>query len=197
MTLSQQGRAHRAGGMSFSSFLMKAAAACLIGLAATQAPAQDAGALRQKYGELRAELRDSPFQRPLYIDSAHGDGALQGDVYAVLDHPLPRVSQNMREPARWCDILILPFNTKYCHAVDGNGGPALQVRIGRKYDQPVERAFRLEFALRNVAARAKAAARRGWKCASAASPRSRPSRLSAWTSTTATSPPPTTTSRAG
>jgi len=78
---------------------------------------------------------------------------LQGEVFAVLDHSFATVSDALKEPARWCDILILPFNTKYCHAVEGNGGPALQVRIGRKYDQPVEQAYRLEFALRNVAAR--------------------------------------------
>jgi len=73
-------------------------------------------------------------------------------VYAVLDHSFDTVSSGLKEPAGWCDILILPFNTKYCHANPGEGGTSLQVRIGRKFDQPVEKAYRLDFALRPVAA---------------------------------------------
>ena len=113
----------------------------------------DAGQLLARHEQLREQLRSSPFGRGLYIDSAEQPDQLQGDVFAVLNHPFAAVSESLKEPARWCDILILPFNTKYCHAVEGAGGPALQVRIGRKYDQPVEQAFRLEFAYRNVAAR--------------------------------------------
>ena len=59
------------------------------------------------------------------------------------------VGDALKDPADWCDILILPFNTKYCHAVDANGAAALHVRIGRKYDQPVEQAYRLDFALQH------------------------------------------------
>ena len=36
--------------------------------------------------------------------------------------------------------------------VEANGGARLQVRIGRKFDQPVQDAYRLEFGLRPVAA---------------------------------------------
>jgi hypothetical protein len=62
------------------------------------------------------------------------------------------VSGELKDPAKWCDILILPFNTKYCHAVDGNAGPTLRVRIGRKYNQPLGDAYRLDFAYRATAA---------------------------------------------
>ena len=120
-------------------------------LAALQASA-DAGALRAKHAELRDQLRNNNYQRALHIDSSESPDVLHGDVYAVLDHPFETVSQAMKDPAQWCDILILPFNTKYCHAVDGSGGPVLNVRIGRKYDQPVHSAYKLEFAYRSVAA---------------------------------------------
>lgn len=136
--------------MNFRS-LIRCAAAALLALSALQASA-DAGALRAKHAELRDQLRNNNYQRALHIDSSESPDVLNGDVYAVLDHPFETVSQAMKDPAQWCDILILPFNTKYCHAVSGNGGPVLMVRIGRKFDQPVHNAYKLEFAYRNVAA---------------------------------------------
>ncbi len=123
-------------------------------LAAALSPASslaDAGELRAQYRELRDELRDNGFGRPLHIDSAEQQDRLAGVVHAVLDHPFAAVSAALRSPANWCDILILPFNTKYCHAVDGPSGSTLLVRIGRRFDQPVEQAYRLRFDHRNVA----------------------------------------------
>jgi hypothetical protein len=108
--------------------------------------------LRQRHAQLQGQLKKNGFGHALYVVSEEQQDRLTGDVYALLDHPFDKVNAAMREPARWCDILILPFNTKYCHAVDAEGGPALLVRIGRKYDQPVEQAFRIAFAWRSVAA---------------------------------------------
>lgn len=126
------------------------AIALALGVAAQPALA-DPAALRAKYSELRDELRNNNFQRALHVDSAETDRSLRGDVYAVLEHPFEKVAQGMREPSQWCDILILPFNTKYCHAVQGEANPRLVVRIGRKYDQPMEQAYRLDFSYQNVA----------------------------------------------
>ena len=127
--------------------LLGVAALSLASLQAAPAFA-DAGSLRAKYNELQGELRNNSYQRAMYIDSAESPNALQGDIYAVLDHPFSKVSQGLKEPSQWCDVMLLPFNTKYCHAV--NDG--LIVRIGRKYDQPVEQAYKLQFSYRNVAA---------------------------------------------
>ena len=52
----------------------------------------------------------------------------------------------LKGPAQWCDILILHLNTKYCRAV-GAPRPTLQVRIGRKFDQPLAEAYKVDFAL--------------------------------------------------
>lgn len=127
------------------------AIALALGLAAQPALA-DPATLRARYMELRDELRNNNFQRALHVDSAETDRSLRGDVYAVLEHPFEKVAQGMREPSQWCDILILPFNTKYCHAVQGEASPRLVVRIGRKYDQPMEQAYRLDFNYQNAAA---------------------------------------------
>jgi hypothetical protein len=129
--------------------------AAVAGLSAALLPAPvlaDASRLHAKHAQLHDQLRNSPFGSALHIDSAEQPDSLRGDVHAVLDHPFSTVSQALKDPARWCDILILPFNTKYCHAVQGANGPALQMRIGRKHDQPVEQAYRIDFDFRNVAA---------------------------------------------
>jgi hypothetical protein len=125
-----------------------AACLCIAGFHAAPAFA-DAGSLRAKYTELRDEMRNNNYGRAMHIDSTEGSNTLQGDVYAVLDHPFTKVSQALKEPSQWCDVMILPFNTKYCHAM---GPTSVQVRIGRKFDQPVDQAFRIDFNYQNVAA---------------------------------------------
>ena len=135
-------------------FLKRALLPLVLGAWALGAMAGDAPTLRAKYGELREALRSNSFHQPMYIDSAQSGDNVRGDVYAVLQHPFAEFSTSMKDPSDWCAIMILPFNTKYCHAVDGKGGTVLQVRIGRKFDQPVQDAYRLDFALRPVAASA-------------------------------------------
>jgi hypothetical protein len=132
--------------------LLAAGVFALLGLPSLQAHA-DATALRARHAELGEQLRSNAYQRPLVIESTATDNALQGDVYAVLDHPFGKLNQALKDPSQWCDILILPFNTKYCHAQGGGGGQdRLLVRIGRKSDQPVEQAYRLDFTLQTVTA---------------------------------------------
>ena len=143
----------RSGLSRLARRLLSLGLASLLGLSALNAAAYAGpGELRAKYGELRDQLRNNNFHRAIHIDSTQLGDTLKGDVYAVLDHPFNVVSEALKDPGDWCDILLLPFNTKYCHASPANSGASLQVRIGRKYDQPVQDAFRLDFALRPVAA---------------------------------------------
>jgi hypothetical protein len=134
--------------------LARSAAAALLGLAAAAASAYTGpGALQARYTELSEQLRNNNFHRALYIESSEAGDTLKGDVYAVLDHPFATVSGSLKNPADWCDIMLLPFNTKYCRAVENNGEAALQVRIGRKHDQPVQDAYKVDFAWRPVVVR--------------------------------------------
>ena len=121
-------------------------AACLLALGPLAAHA-DAAAVRAKHGELKEQLRHNPYGRALHIDSAESGNSLQGDVYAVLDHPFEKVKEALQDPDAWCDIMLLPFNTKACRASGSN----LSVRIGRKPSQPVDQAYRLDFGYQNVA----------------------------------------------
>ncbi len=133
--------------------LLRISAACVLGFAAVNAFA-DPAALRAKHSELREQLRNNNFQRALHIDSTEVGDTLKGDVFAVLDHPFGAVSKALKEPSGWCDVLLLPFNTKYCRPAAAGEGTMLQVRIGRKFDQPVENAYRIDFSWQPVAATA-------------------------------------------
>jgi hypothetical protein len=135
--------------------LTRLIAVCLLALPWLTAHAYAGpGALRAKYGELRGHLSNNNFRQAMHVDSSESGDVLKGDVYAVIDHPFTTVSRVMKDPDDWCDILLLPFNTKYCRAFDGGGGATLQVRIGRRYDQPVQDAYQIDFALRPVIASA-------------------------------------------
>ena len=119
--------------------------ACLLAFSTLAAHA-DAGSLRDKYTGLKEELRNNSYGRQLFIDSSQGGNALQGDVYAVLDHPYEQVKEALQDPDAWCDIMLLPFNTKGCQA-SGNG---LTIRIGRKWNSPLEQAYPIAFAFNPV-----------------------------------------------
>jgi hypothetical protein len=121
--------------------------ACLVALAPLAAHA-DAGSLQAKYGDLKDELRSNNYGRPMHIDSTEASNALQGDVYAVLNHPFEKVKEALQDPNAWCDIMLLPFNTKGCQA----SGNRLSVRIGRKATAPVDQAYRIDFGFNAVAA---------------------------------------------
>jgi len=129
-------------------------AACLAlsaALVPTGASAQDAATLRARHAALQDKFANNQFGRPLVLESTETSGDLKGDVYAVVDHPFPMVQQALQSAEHWCDILILHLNVKRCRA--GSGTPkTLNLSVGRKFDQPVEDAYALNFAYRVVAA---------------------------------------------
>src|SRR6185312_2864261 len=123
---------------------------CVLVMVARAADQTDgnANALKEKYQALEAELRDSPFGRPLVLDSKESSSEVMGDAYAVLAHPFAQVGPALAEPASWCDIFMLPFNTKQCHVARENGAPVLEVRIGRKNEDSAEQAYPVTFQYR-------------------------------------------------
>ena len=117
-------------------------------LAPFLARAQESGsadALRAQYKTVAAKLDNNPFKRKLALESNEGAGQLSGNIYAVVDHPFADVGSAFKTPATWCGVLMLHLNTKHC-AVKGSGEtPTLAVAIGRKFDQPVADASRVDF----------------------------------------------------
>ncbi len=131
------------------------ALSCL-GVVFAAAPESSTGAvLLAKYTALADRLQQNQFQRPLYLDSTESDNDIKGDIYAVVDYPFATVNAGLNDPDNWCDVLGLHLNTKYCHASPVNTKTVLRVSIGKKYSQPLEDAYQLEFTYRVTAATAK------------------------------------------
>lgn len=102
---------------------------------------QDAGALRKRHADLRAELADNPFGRPLYVESSASGGAHNGEVYAVIEQPFDVVAWALAHPEAWCDILKLQVNVKRCSASAGS----LAAMVTRKPRDSVDGAYRVDF----------------------------------------------------
>ena len=111
-----------------------------------------ASVLLEKYTALEKQLGKTAFGRPLVLESFEDTGSVNGNAYAVLDAPLSTVSTIFKDPNRWCDVMILHINTKYCRASSENSPSILKVNVGKKTPQPLKDAFALEFALRQLSA---------------------------------------------
>lgn len=109
--------------------------------AAERAAAVSADALRARYAELKPRLDHNAFGQPLYLVSKEGPQVLQGDVYGVIEHPFAEVA-TLTDPVNWCKVLTLPFNVKSCTT----RGEQLAIFIGKKNYEPVDKAYRLDFA---------------------------------------------------
>lgn len=127
------------------------ALAALMAMSSATAQTADndsAAALHERHAQLALELEHSPFQRPLTLASIEAGGQLQGGIDAVITQPFALVSEQLQQPTAWCEILMLHINTKQC----ATAGNKLAVHIGRRHDQPLSDAYRVDFTLRPVAA---------------------------------------------
>ena len=115
--------------------------------AAIPAQAQDAAALRARQAALQDKFANNQFGRPLVLESTQTSGDLKGDVYAVVEYPFATVQQALQSPEHWCDILILHLNVKRCKT-SGGAPKMLNLNVGRKFDQPIEDAYQLDFKYR-------------------------------------------------
>lgn len=124
------------------------ACAAVSALAGTQA--QGAAVLRDRFAATQPLLADSPFGGPLVLESTEAPRLLQGDVYALVEHPFAAVSASLGNPERWCDVMILHLNTKHCRRGLEKGVPQIELRVGKKHDQPIAAASMVAFAFRPV-----------------------------------------------
>jgi hypothetical protein len=85
------------------------------------------------------------------MESSEISGGVSGDVFAIVDYPFSTTEGALTGPEQWCDILILHLNTKFCRVSKGGPGKVLNVAIGRKFDQPLDKAYRVDFAFDVVA----------------------------------------------
>lgn len=158
--------AGKLGGMQkIWSFVLKhclPAAVALVFVIAGSAVAQpssgpgnesNAAALLEKHAALAVQLTQNQYRRPLFLESSESANTVSGNAYAVLDSPFSTVSATFKSPNRWCEVLILHLNTKYCRASGADTSPSkMAVSIGTKNPQQLKAAFSLEFAYRVAAA---------------------------------------------
>ena len=110
------------------------------------AQAQDAGALRARYDSLRDKFASSAFARPLVLESTQNSGDLRGEVYAVVEQPFGIVGPALQGMDHWCELLILHLNVKGCSAAGKPPAEVLSLVVGRKFDQPLDDGYKVEFA---------------------------------------------------
>ena len=145
---------------SIKSFRCRIAACLAVALLAGPVHAADvsvdsAAGLAAKYAELRSQLSDNQFRKPIVLVSSESRDSVAGDMHALVDQPFAAVAAALKGPGDWCEIMILHLNTKYCRASAGAEGSILNVSIGKKFDQPVDQAYRVAFAY-SVAAQTEA-----------------------------------------
>jgi hypothetical protein len=143
-------------GMSQRVYLWLSLSLCLsLCLPLTPAHADTAGsapAMLDAFAALQRKPGSHPFNQPLYLDSFEGSNSVRGEIYALVDAPYSAATETLTTPSQWCEVLILHLNTKFCRPQLVNGATSLQMRIGKKFDQPLADAYRLNFAFM-VAAR--------------------------------------------
>ncbi len=112
--------------------------------------AGSAHALHETHKSLAAKLGHGTLQRPVHLVSMETADGLQGDVYAVVDHPLDDVRAALADASQWCEMLVLHINNRRCRIARKPEGDVLTLSVVRRYDKPVEEAFELPFVLRTA-----------------------------------------------
>ena len=112
------------------------------------AQAQDAGALRARHAALQKQIADSPFGRPLHVDSNVDGGHHKGEIFAVIERPYGVVAPALSGAANWCDIMTLQVNVKGCKPAD----KSLTAFITRKPRDTVDSAHQVDFVFDRAAA---------------------------------------------
>jgi len=120
-----------------------------VALACTLFPAMagnpQAEALLARHAQLAGDLAHNAFQRPIHMQSTERSGDLKGEVFAIVDHPFQTLDAALKSADRWCEVLILPFNVKQCRALGAAPAQKLELAVGRKHDQPVGDAYKVDF----------------------------------------------------
>ena len=109
-----------------------------------------AARLRAQYESASPRLAQNDFGRPMMLASSESPRELRGEIHALFDHPFERVKATLDEPAEWCDVLLLPINSKSCRVSSEGRGTVVSLSIG-KGDSSAESAQTIALAFRPLA----------------------------------------------
>ena len=129
-----------------------------LGLGTAAAAAEDpAPDLPTRFEQARRQGAVQLGQRPVYLQSSETADRLEGEVLALIEHPVSAVRAALAQAPAWCDILILHLNVKYCRVTPTPAAGAMQrleVGLGRKFDEPLSSVHWLLFNFRATASNA-------------------------------------------
>lgn len=128
------------------------AAGALAQISAARGNELTALVLLEKHAALSTRLAHNVYRRPLFLESTESANKVIGSAYAVLESPFSTVSAAFKSPRRWCEVLILHLNTKYCRADTDASPGTLNVAVGKKTPQSLATTFPLEFSYRVASA---------------------------------------------
>lgn len=105
-------------------------------------------ALLATYASSTERLRNSPFKRPLWLESEESKQALRGNVYALIDQPISALAGQLSRPQNWCDALLLHPNVALCRASTNVTGSSLMLDLGSKLDTAPGASYSVVFAFK-------------------------------------------------
>jgi len=98
--------------------------------------------------EMALRMRLAEQKSGVVVESRDDGERVVGEIYAFLPQPFESASAALKDPASWCEILMLHIDNKECRVVRTASGTVLQAGVVTHYDQPASSAFRVEFAYR-------------------------------------------------
>jgi hypothetical protein len=116
-----------------------AATAALVVMGEVPAPPNGSA---QRLSALHATLAPRLGTQQPVIESSDGPQRVRGDVYALLPQDWPVVAAALRQPAQWCEALLLHVYVKRCTP----GAGMLTLHVVTRPDTPPERAQELPLA---------------------------------------------------
>lgn len=84
------------------------------------------------------------------VESSQTQEGITGEVHAMLAHPFEVTAAALKDPANWCEILMLHLDTKECHVASDGAGTLVSVGVVRNHDQPASSAHRVTFTFRRA-----------------------------------------------
>ena len=114
-------------------------------LALAQTQLGSAAAMQAKHASVKSQLDKNVFERPLVLESSEASGQLSGNIFAVVAYPFDKVSSSLSKPSGWCEVLMLHLNTKHCAVREADSATTVAVAVGRKFDQPLSEAQKVDF----------------------------------------------------
>jgi hypothetical protein len=148
--------AQRAARRGILKTAVLSAAMILAGAAApwASASANKAAELLSLHETLAERLAASPLGMPIVIDSVESAGQLSGTVYAISNHSFNTLATSFARPRVWCEVMLLPFNTRTCQLDGEDATPTLELTITRKNQDETSQGHQLRLDWRKAASAA-------------------------------------------